>query len=150
MVVVSGKHICLPGSSWPTALDADCIVFFSDGIDCRQSQTILLGSGEVLKLSLEDQRRADYIGPEDQTLASLFLSFELNHNSEHKATSLLCTLTNNKLMSNWEDEAAVFLRNLRTLGKPTVLFPVSSLLSPRPLPSSFQILCIADLFLADP
>lgn len=53
-------------------------------------------------------------------------------------------------MSNWEDETAVFLRNLRTLGKPTALFPVSSLLSPRPLPSSFQILCIADLFLADP
>lgn len=49
-------------------------------------------------------------------------------------------------MSNWEDETAVFLRNVRTSGRPTVLFPVSSLLPPRPLPFSFQILCIADLF----
>lgn len=28
VAVVSGKRISLPGSSWPTAVDADCIVYF--------------------------------------------------------------------------------------------------------------------------
>ena len=43
-----------------------------DGIDPWQSETILLGSEEVLRLSLEDQEKAKHVEPQGRTLTSLF------------------------------------------------------------------------------
>lgn len=50
-------------------------------------------------------------------------------------------------MSDYDDESGIFLRELQEAdGSPSRLFSPS----PRPLPPSFQILHVADLFLADP